>query len=157
MRNRRGAHSGTSPGRSRQPALEEMIGAARDASKRAYAPYSYLSVGAALMGAEGKVHVGCNVENSSFGLTICAERAALFAAVAAGERRWSKLVIYTPDSGPLSPCGACLQVLAEFCPELPIVSVGRGGRRREFNLRDLLPQAFALRRPPAPRLRGTRR
>jgi cytidine deaminase len=146
-----------------------MIGAARDASKRAYAPYSHLRVGAALMAA-GKMHIGCNVENSSFGLTICAERAAVFAAVAAGHRtrsgprpirtpngasgsrrggsfkvrgEWSTLVIYTPDSGPLSPCGACRQVLAEFCRELPIISVGRGGRRREFNLRDLLPQAFA--------------
>jgi cytidine deaminase len=102
-----------------------------------------LRVGAALEGRSGKVYIGCNVENSSFGLTICAERAALFRAIAEGEREFRRLVIYTPDGGPLSPCGACRQVLAEFSPRLRILSVGRGGLRREFNLADLLPEAFA--------------
>jgi len=120
-----------------------VTAAARAASKRAYAPYSRLRVGAALLGAKGKTYSGCNVENSSFGLTVCAERVALSRAVAEGELEWLKLAVYTPDSGPLSPCGACRQALAEFCRDLPIVSVGRGGVRREFNLRDLLPEAFA--------------
>ena len=121
----------------------KLAAAARRASRRAYAPYSSLRVGAALEGRSGKVYIGCNVENSSFGLTICAERAALFRAIAEGEREFRRLVIYTPDGGPLSPCGACRQVLAEFSPRLRILSVGRGGLRREFNLADLLPEAFA--------------
>ncbi len=120
-----------------------MLRAAREVSERAYAPYSDLRVGAVLRAETGKDYVGCNVENSSFGLTMCAERAAVLRAIAEGERVWSGLLIYTPDAGPLSPCGACRQVLAEFCRELPIVSVGRGGLRREMNLRDLLPQPFA--------------
>jgi len=120
-----------------------MLRTAKEVSKRAYAPYSDLRVGAVLRAATGEDYVGCNVENSSFGLTVCAERAAALRAIADGERAWSALLIYTPDAGPLSPCGACRQMLAEFCRELPIVSVGRGGMRREMNLRDLLPQPFA--------------
>jgi cytidine deaminase len=121
---------------------EQLKAAARAASERAYAPYSRLRVGAALLTAGGRVHTGCNVENSSFGLTVCAERTAVLRAVAEGEAKWSRLVVYTPDAGPLSPCGACRQVLAEFSRELPILSVGRGGLEREFNLKELLPQAF---------------
>jgi len=120
----------------------KLVAAARRASRRAYAPYSSLRVGAALEGEQGTLYVGCNVENSSFGLTICAERAALFRAIAEGNRVFRRLVIYTPDAGPLSPCGACRQVLAEFSRTLPMLSLGRGGLRREFNLADLLPQAF---------------
>jgi cytidine deaminase len=122
---------------------EELLAAAREASQQAYAPYSNLRVGAALRGRRGRIFAGCNVENSSFGLTICAERAALFRAVAEGERELDGLVIYTLDAGPLSPCGACRQALAEFCAQLPILSVGRGDLRREFELSELLPRAFA--------------
>jgi cytidine deaminase len=121
---------------------EKLVAAARGASAKAYAPYSELRIGAALEGEDGRVYVGCNVENSSFGLTICAERAAVMCAVAQGEQEFRRLAIYTTDGGPLSPCGACRQVLAEFCDGLPIVSVGRGGLRRKFELSELLPQAF---------------
>ena len=106
------------------------------------APYSGLRVGAALLGKDGAVYGGCNVENSSFGLTLCAERAALVRAIADGEKELKALVIYTPDGGPLSPCGACRQALAEFTADLHIVSMGRAGLRRDFDLGELLPQAF---------------
>ncbi len=119
-----------------------LVAAAREAAQHAYAPYSELRVGAALEGQGGAIHSGCNVENSSFGLTTCAERAAISRAVADGERSFRRLAIYTKDAGPLSLCGACRQMLVEFCDDLPILSVGRGGLRREFQLADLLPQAF---------------
>jgi cytidine deaminase len=121
---------------------ERLIGAAREVSQRAHAPYSRLGIGAALEAEGGEVYTGCNVENSSFGLTVCAERVALQCAVASGARSFRRLVIYTAGAGPLSPCGACRQVLMEFAQRLPILSVGRGDLRREFELAELLPRAF---------------
>jgi len=121
---------------------DHLLSAARAASGQAHAPYSDLKVGAALEGESGAVYAGCNIENSSFGLTVCAERVALGCAVSQGERTFRRLLIFTAGAGPLSPCGACRQVLAEFCRQLPILSVGRGGVRRTFDLADLLPQAF---------------
>jgi len=126
----------------REPSWSKLEGAAREAAERAYAPYSGFRVGAALEGKGGEIYSGCNVENSSFGLTVCAERVALLRAVAEGAKDFRALVIYTPDAGPLSPCGACRQALAEFCSELPIISLGQAGMRREFELEALLPQAF---------------
>jgi cytidine deaminase len=123
------------------PEWESLVAAAQAASQNAYAPYSKLRLGAALEVAQG-IYVGCNVENSSFGLTICAERAAVGCAIAAGEREFRRLVIYTEDAPPLAPCGACRQVLAEFVRELPILSVGREGAQRHFQLSELLPEAF---------------
>jgi cytidine deaminase len=127
---------------------EALSAAARRVRKRAYAPHSGLHVGAALLGRKGGIFAGCNVENASLGLTICAEQSALFRAIAEGEREFAALAIYTPDREPLSPCGACRQVLAEFAPDLCILSVGRGGKRVGFHLRELLPHAFDL--PPRP-------
>lgn len=121
---------------------QKLTATARAASREAYAPYSNLRVGAALESARGRSYSACNVENSSLGLTVCAERAALFRAVAEGERQFLRLVIYSPDAGPLPPCGACRQVLAEFCPELHILSVGRGGVQKQYDLAELLPDAF---------------
>jgi len=122
--------------------FRELTAAAEAVAVNAYAPYSHLRVGAALEGESGRVYTGCNVENSSFGLTVCAEQAAVFEAVARGEKAFTRLAVFTPDAGPLSPCGACRQVLAEMGRDVAIVSVGRGGLTREFRLSELLPQAF---------------
>lgn len=116
--------------------------AAVQALDRAYSPYSNVRVGAALLGADGRVHAGCNVENASYGLTICAERSAVFKAVSEGERAFRAIAIATSLADPLPPCGACRQVLAEFAPKLPVVLVGAKGRRTRTTLAKLLPHAF---------------
>jgi len=120
----------------------ELAQAAREASERAYAPYSKFNVGAALLCASGAVFTGGNVENASYGLTVCAERAAVFGAVAAGERRFRALAVYADADEPTPPCGACLQVLSEFADDLPIYLAGRGGGWREVRLRQLYPMPF---------------
>src|SRR2546430_11469323 len=99
----------------------KLIAAACDIRKQAHAPYSKFHGGAALLTASGKIFSGCNVENASYGLTICAERSAVCSAIAAGERDWVAMAVATP--GGHSPCGACRQVLVEFAPELPILLV----------------------------------
>jgi cytidine deaminase len=102
-------------------------------------------VGAAVL-AGGDIHTGCNVENASYGLTVCAERAAVARAVAAGARRLDAVVVASATAPPTPPCGMCLQTLAEFGgPELPVVLVGKGGVREETTLGELLPRAFTKR------------
>jgi cytidine deaminase len=119
----------------------DLIEQALAARLKAYAPYSKFQVGAALLAASGHVFTGCNVENLSFGLTICAERNALFAAVAAGERKFTKIAIVSDSKTPVSPCGACRQVLAEFGLELEVCSSNLQGERFEARLKELLPRA----------------
>jgi cytidine deaminase len=118
-----------------------LLRTAREAGERAYAPYSSFRVGAALLGANGRVFSGCNVENASLGLTVCAERVAVGCAVAAGERRFQALAIATETDDAAPPCGACLQVLSEFAQDLPIYLGGRCGWR-EVRLRELYPMPF---------------
>lgn len=120
---------------------DALITAARNAQRRAYAPYSNFRVGAALESAEGAVFLGCNVENASYGLTICAERAAVFAAVSAGVTRFRRAVVVTDVDPPAAPCGACRQVLAEFGLDLPIQGVGPS-TTVQWKLSELLPSAF---------------
>jgi cytidine deaminase len=120
-------------------ALEQ---AARAAAARAYAPYSKFSVGAAVLTADGSTFAGCNVENASFGLTNCAERTAVFNAVAAGHRQITCVAIFTPTPTPTAPCGACRQVLLEFGEKMTVISTCNGEGRLATTLAELLPHSF---------------
>jgi cytidine deaminase len=124
--------------------IEEVLALARQAQSRAHAPYSNFRVGAVLEAEDGTLFEGCNVENASLGLTLCAERGVLAAAVAAGRRTFRRLVLVTDGEQPIPPCGGCREFLAEMAPDLPIVSEA-GGRRMEWTLRELLPLPFELR------------
>jgi cytidine deaminase len=119
----------------------ELVRRAREVMENAYAPYSHFHVGAAIEADDGSIHVGCNVENASYGLTICAERMAVGAAVAAGRRRLRRVAVASAVEPPATPCGACRQLLAEFGLDMEIVAAGPESERR-FLLRELLPEAF---------------
>jgi len=123
---------------------DDLIAAARDVRGRAYAPYSKFFVGAALRAKDGRVFTGCNVENSSYGLANCAERAAIAVAVAAGCQEFDAIAI--ASQGGVAPCGACRQVLAEFCDELTVVlhDVAGDGGAKVLELSELLPHQFRL-------------
>lgn len=118
----------------------ELVMAARAAREHAYAPYSHFRVGAAVLADDGTIHAGCNVENASYGLTICAERNAVAHAVAAGARSFAVIAIVTENG--VTPCGACRQVLAEFNPQMTVILVDEVGHQRVYALVDLLPVAF---------------
>lgn len=121
---------------------DELIEAARSARQNAYAPYSKFAVGAALKTKSGKVFTGVNVENASFGLTLCAERSAIVSAVSAGEQEFSSIAVVADTDGPVSPCGACRQVLAEFGLEWRVLLSNLNGHNQELKVGDLLPGAF---------------
>jgi cytidine deaminase len=133
--------------------LEALVAAAKQVRARAYAPYSRYRVGAALRTKAGHVYVGCNVENSTFGATICAERSAVAAMVSAGDRDPVACVVVTAGPQPGSPCGICRQVLSEFAPDMKVVMIaedpsGKEVGRKSARLSALLPLAFRLEKAP---------
>jgi cytidine deaminase len=124
--------------------VQRLDSAARQASEHAYAPYSKFRVGAACVAGSGRIYAAANVENASYGLTICAERNALFQAVAAGERDIRAMVVYTPTPAPTTPCGACRQVLCEFGDAIEVMCCCDSGTVRTFTSGELLPDRFRL-------------
>ncbi|BBM82628.1 cytidine deaminase [Candidatus Uabimicrobium amorphum] len=123
---------------------QNLIEAAKEVRKNSYAPYSKFKVGAAILCQDGEVYVGCNVENASFGLTCCAERNAIFNAVAMGKSKFSAIAVVVNSPQPCTPCGACRQVLNEFCNDMDIIMVNIRGRMKvEITpLNELLPRSF---------------
>jgi cytidine deaminase len=119
---------------------QELIDLAAQARQQAYAPYSRYAVGAALLGKSGRVYTGCNIENAVYGLTICAERVALFKAVSSSERTFESIAVVTANGG--SPCGSCRQVLAEFGLDIRVLIATPGELVDETRVVDLLPRAF---------------
>jgi cytidine deaminase len=128
-----------------QETIEMLLAAAEEARKRAYIPYSRFGVGAALLDAEGAVHYGCNIENAAYGPTNCAERTALFRAVADGlkPRTFRAMAVVADTPEPVTPCGICRQVLVELCaPDMPVLLGNMKGSYRETTVAALLPGAF---------------
>lgn len=125
--------------------LEELVSAARAARKNAYAPYSHYAVGAAVLTASGKVYTGCNVENAAYPSGLCAERVAIFKAVADGEREMLAVVVVTSNLG--SPCGACRQVLSEFAEDdaVIVLAAAKGNRRKKYTMKQILLDRFERR------------
>jgi len=124
-----------------QTQIDELVAAATSVRTRAHAPYSGYAVGAAVLTTDGRVFSGCNVENASYGLSVCAERHAIAAAVAAGCKEFVGIAVVTRSKPPASPCGACRQVMAEF-GDYPVILAGLDGRSQTTSVHDLLPNAF---------------
>lgn len=124
----------------------ELLALAERAAAEAHAPYSGVRVGAALRAADGRVFTGCNVENASYGLTLCAERVAAVKAVSEGSRRFVAGAVWVSTPGLFTPCGACRQFLVEFSPELPLSMGCAGGAEEYADLAELLPRAFRFER-----------
>lgn len=119
-----------------------MISAARAARENAFAPFSNFKVGAALETASGKIFTGCNIENASYGLTVCAERVAIWKALSEGEREFRQIVV-AADTGELTPpCGACRQIIWEFCGDVPVTLTNLDGQSKTVRMSELLPHAF---------------
>lgn len=125
----------------------ELIREATEARKNSISPFSKYAVGAALRTRGGKIYRGCNIENSTYGLTICAERVALFTALSAGERDFTSIAVVAPSEAPATPCGACRQVLWEHCGEILVLVASVHGASAEHRLSQLLPNPFEFEGP----------
>ncbi len=121
---------------------DKLIECARRARENAYAPYSNFKVGAALEARNGRVFAGCNVENATYGLTVCAERVALWKAISEGEREFSAIAVVSESERPASPCGACRQLLWEFCGDIQVFLANLQGSREIRRMAELFPQPF---------------
>ncbi len=117
---------------------------AREAMQNSYSPYSGLKVGAALICTNDRIYAGTNIENASYGLTICAERAALGCAISAGAAKFKSLILISDSDNIITPCGACLQVLSEFAEDLIIICMNNAGDKKQTTLKELFPKSFRL-------------
>src|SRR5256712_5349990 len=122
--------------------FESLVAAAQRARENAHAPYSNFRVGAALRAKSGRIFGGCNVENATYGLTVCAERVAIFKAISEGERGFDAVAVVTDADSLTPPCGACRQLIWEFCGDVPIVMANLKGNREVLQMRDLFPKPF---------------
>jgi cytidine deaminase len=125
--------------------IEQLIAAARAVRLNAHAAFSHFLVGAALEAADGRVFTGCNVENATYGLTVCAERVAVFKAVSEGCRAFTRVAVVADTEEPTPPCGACRQILWEFGGDLEVILANLTGEKARFRLRELLPHPFDAR------------
>ncbi len=123
---------------------KELIKIANEAKEMAYSPFSNFKVGAALLGKSGKVYTGCNVENSTYGATNCAERTAIFKAISEGEREYTKIAIMSSSGDFTSPCGTCRQVIFEFMEDGEIILGNEAGEEKVYTVREMLPEGFRL-------------
>lgn len=123
---------------------ETLIKEAKIAREKAYVPYSKFQVGAALLTSDGKIYHGCNIENAAYSMTNCAERTAFFSAYAQGDRQFELLAVVADTEGPVSPCGACRQVISELCPkDMKVILTNLKGDIQELTVAELLPGAFS--------------
>jgi cytidine deaminase len=122
--------------------MDALIEAALAARRNAHAPYSHFQVGAALEDISGHIHTGCNVENATYGLTICAERVAVFKAISEGARKFTRIAVAADTDVLTPPCGACRQILWEFCGDIELTLVNPRGKIETFRLKDLFPRPF---------------
>ena len=121
---------------------DPLLGAALDARRNAFVPFSNFQVGAAVEDEAGRIHTGCNVENATYGLTICAERVAIFKAISEGIRKFRRVAIAADTDRLTPPCGACRQILWEFCGDIEVILVNPLGRTESFRLKELFPRGF---------------
>ena len=122
--------------------MNSLIEAALQVRERAHAPFSKFKVGAALLGEDGQVYTGCNVENATYGLTVCAERVAVFKAVSEGVRKFRRIVVAADTNVLTPPCGACRQILWEFCGDIEVILTNLQGKTESLRLKDLFPRPF---------------
>jgi cytidine deaminase len=123
-------------------AKEKLIEAAREARERAFAPYSNFKVGAALRTKEGKIYTGCNIESATYGLTMCAERTAIWKAVSEGEIEFAEIAVVADTEELTPPCGSCRQIIWEFCGDIPVIFANLSGKNEVLKMSELLPRAF---------------